>query len=133
MPGTNPFWFFSGSLPRGLFGSDVNVAEHPELYRALSPIHHIPQAGDRALPPQLLTVGSDDPVTTPASVKAYVGRLTSAGQPAEFWEYEGRSHAFLDSGENALLGTSFEANAPPALEVMIRFLDGVFYEATSLP
>jgi len=126
----NPFWLVSGSLPRGLFGSDVNVTDHPELYRALSPIHHIPQAGDRLLPPQLLTVGADDPVTTPASVQAYLQKLKSAGHPADYWEHEGRSHAFLDSGENALLGTSFEADAPPALDVMIRFLDGVFYKDT---
>jgi len=122
----NPFWFLSGSLPRGFFGNDRNVTEHPELYRALSPIYNIPHAGERLLPPQLLTVGTDDPVVTPASVKAYLQKLESAGHPAEYWEYEGRSHAFLDSGSNAILGTRFEADAPAALEVMIRFLDDVF-------
>ena len=122
----NPFWLFSGSLPRGVFGNDRNVTEHPELYLALSPVHNIPHAGERLLPPQLLTVGTDDPLVTPASVKAYLQKLTSAGHPASYWEYEGRSHAFLDSGSNAMLGTSFEADAPAALDVMIRFLDDVF-------
>jgi acetyl esterase len=103
----NPFWLFSGSLARGVFGNDRNVSEHPELYRALSPVHNIPHAGERLLPPQLLTVGTDDPVVTPASVEAYLKKLQSAGHPAEYWEYEGRSHAFLDSGSNAILGSSF--------------------------
>jgi len=122
----NPFWLFSGSLPRGLFGSDHNVTEHPELYRALSPVHHIPLVDVRVLPPQLLTVGTEDPVVRPASVKAYLEKLESAGQAAEYWEYAGRPHAFLDSGSNAILGISFEADAPEALDVMIRFLDDVF-------
>ncbi len=122
----NPFWLFSGSLPRGIFGSERNVTEHPELYRALSPIRNIPRAEERLLPPQLLTVGTEDPLVTPASVKAYLHKLESAGQPAEYWEYEGRPHAFLDSGSNAILGISFEADAPEALDVMIRFLDEVF-------
>ena len=119
----------SGSLARGLFGDDRNVTDHPDLYRALSPVHNIPQANERLLPPQLLTVGTDDPVVTPASVKAYLKKLQSAGHPASYWEYEGRSHAFLDSGSNAMLGSSFEADAPAALDVMIRFLDDVFASA----
>jgi acetyl esterase/lipase len=123
----NPFWLASGSTGRGLFGDEYNVTDHPELYRALSPVHHIAKAGDRPYPPQLLTVGTDDPVVTPASVKTYLEKLRAAGQPAEYWEYEGRSHAFLDSGSNAILGTGFEADAPLALDVMIRFLDDVFY------
>ena len=36
-------------------------------------------------------------------------------------------HAYLDSGHNKLLGVSFADNAPPALDVMLEFLDGVFY------
>ncbi len=110
----NPFWLASGSLPRGVFGSDRNVTEHPELYRALSPAHNIPPSRERRLPPQLLTIGTDDPVVSPASVNAYLEKLRSAGHPAEYWAYDGRSHAFLDSGSNALLGSSFEADAPPA-------------------
>lgn len=122
----NPFWLFSGSLARGVFGNDHNVTDDPELYRALSPVYNIPRAEERLLPPQLLTVGTEDRLVTPASVRAYLQKLESAGHPAEYWEYEGRSHAFLDSGSNAMLGVSFEADAPAALDVMIRFLDDVF-------
>ncbi len=123
----NPFWLVSGSLARGMFGDSFNVADHPEMYRAVSPIHNIPAASERKLPPQLLTVGTEDPVVTPASVKRYLEKLHAAGHPADYWEYPGRSHAFLDSGSNALLGTSFEADAPEALDVMLGFLDEVFY------
>ena len=123
----NPFWLMSGSLARGVFGDAYDVSHHPELYRALSPAHNIPGADERQLPPQLLTAGSEDSVVTPASVKAYQARLVSAGHEAEYWEHTGRPHAFLDSGSNAALGISFEADAPPALDVMIEFLDGVFY------
>ena len=124
---TNPFWLISGSLPRGLFGNEFNAIDNPDLYKTLSPIYHIPQSTQRKLPPQLLTVGSSDPVVTPESVKAYVSALRAAGHSAQYWEHAGRSHAFLDSGSNAFLGISFEADAPPALDVMISFLDGVFY------
>ncbi len=122
---TNPFWFASGSLPRRVFGPAYNVDEHPELYRAVSPQHTIPPLAEAPLPPQLLTVGSEDPVVTPDSVRTYLEALRAAGHPAEYWEYDGRSHAFLDSGSNLLLGTRFETDAPEALDVMIRFLDGV--------
>lgn len=123
----NPFWLMNAALGRGLFGGDFNVQEDAELYRSVSPIHSIPSRSDRALPPQLVTVGSEDPVVTPAAVKRYVQALRKAGQPVEYWEYEGQSHAYLDSGSSLLLGSSFEADAPKALDNMITFLDKIFY------
>ena len=124
---TNPFWLMSGSIARGIFGDDVNVGDNSDLYKAVSPAYGIPLSTERRLPPQLLTVGSEDTLVTPASVKAYMGQLRAAGQTAQYWEHEGRSHAFLDSGSNMMLGSSFEVDAPDALDVMISFLDGVFY------
>jgi acetyl esterase/lipase len=123
----NPFWWVSGSIARGLFGDDYNVVEHPLMYKAISPSQNIPQATERQFPPQLLSAGSEDPVVSPKSVKSYTEMLKSAGHTARYWEYEGKSHAFLDSGSNMLLGSSFEADAPMALNVMIAFLDEVFY------
>jgi acetyl esterase len=124
---TNPFWLISGSVARGVFGDEFNVADYPEMYKALSPVYNIPPSSQRKLPPQLVTVGSADTLVTPVSVKAYMDQLQSAGHSVRYWEHEGRGHAFLDSGSNALLGTSFEADAPAALDVMIDFLDDVFY------
>ena len=123
----NPFWYFGGALPRGLFGSDYSLQSHPELYRGVSPAHNIPEATERLLPPQLLTAGSEDSLTTPESVQGYQAALIAAGQTAMYWEYEGKGHAFLDSGSNPLLGVSFADNAPAALEVMLGFLNEVFY------
>ena len=123
----NPFWIASGSFGRGIFGDDFNVLDHPTMYRAVSPLHNIPNASDRPLPPQLLTAGSEDPVVTPSSVKLYLELLESAGHSARYWEYQGKSHAFLDSGSNAFLGSNFETDAPQALNVMIKFLDEIFY------
>ena len=97
------------------------------MYEAVSPKNNIPQSEERRLPPQLLIVGSEDPVVTPESVKDYDAALQAAGHETQYWEYLGKSHAFLDSGSNLILGSSFEADAPPALDVMISFLDRTFY------
>lgn len=124
---SNFFWQMGGVQARPIFGKEISVSANPDYYKAVSPIYHIPQAKDRKLPPILLTVGSKDNVTTPESVKAYLAKLEAAGQRAQFWEYEGRPHAFLDSGKNDYLGVSFEKDAIDALKVMISFLDQVFY------
>lgn len=124
---SNFFWQMGGAEARPIFGEPFNTGDNPELYKAVSPIYHIPAAGERKLPPQLLTVGSEDNLTTPESVKTYRDKLLEAGQPVEYWEYEGRPHAFLDSGSNPFLGTSFEKDAPEAIDRMIAFLDSVFY------
>ena len=123
----NPFWLINGSLGRGLFGDEINVEKHPHRYQSVSPIHNIPNRTEHALPPQLATVGSEDPVVTPKAVKRYVKEVRDAGQSIEYWEYEGRSHAYLDSGSR------FESDAPAALDHMIEFLDTVFYPLTNQP
>ena len=126
---TNPFWLFSGSLARGIFGDGYNVDDHADMYQAASPVYHIPASDNRSLPPQLLTAGSADGLVTPESVQQYQRDLQAAGHHAEYWEYQDRGHAFLDSGSNAVLGSSFEDDAPVALDVMIAFLNGIFYPA----
>lgn len=117
----NPFWYMGGALPRGIFGDAYNAETHPGLYKGVSPLHNVPLSSERTLPPQLLTVGTDDPLTTPAMVQAYLQKLRDAGHRADYWEHQGKSHAFLDSRE------SFAEDAPPALDVMLDFLDSVFY------
>jgi len=124
---SNMFWQMGGAQPRGIFGNDITVEDHEEYYKMVSPAYNIPQASEKRLPPQFFTVGSRDNLTTPESVKAYVEKIQAAGHPAELWVYEGRPHAFLDSGANEFLGTSFEKDAPEAIDRMIAFLDKVFY------
>lgn len=124
---SNPFWFISGSKARGIFGESINADDNAPYYQAVSPTHNIPPASERQLPPQLLTVGSEDTLVTPASVRSYQNALEAAGHSVTYWEHNGRPHAFLDSGSNFILGIAFERDAPPALDVMLGFLDGVFY------
>ncbi len=123
----NPFWLMGGVLARGLFGDEFNPDDNPSIYKGVSPIYTIPNSTERALPPQLLTVGSEDFLITPASVKDYMEKLKVAGHSVEYWEHDGRGHAFLDSGPGTLWSDGFEVDAPPALDVMIAFLNRIFY------
>ena len=122
----NPLWLATASMPRGILGDNFNPIDHPAAYKGISPLYNIPLSTERKLPPQLLTVGSEDFLMTPESVKGYFEKLEIAGHSVQYWEYEGRGHAFLDSGTSMLSGQSFEEDAPQALEVMITFLDTVF-------
>lgn len=123
----NVFWQFAGATPRGIFADSVTVQTHPDYYRAVSPAYLIPPAAQRTLPPHLCTVGSADRLIPPAAVQAYVAELTAKGHRAEYWEHDGRPHAFLDGGGNAFLGTDFERDAVPAIDRMIVWMDGIFY------
>jgi len=123
----NPLWLATASMPRGLLGDSYNAVDNPALYKGISPLYNIPLSTERKLPPQLLTVGSEDILMTPASIKDYFEKLKSAGHSVQYWEHKGRGHAFLDSGSSMLSGQSFEEDAPQALEVMIVYLDSVFY------
>ena len=84
------------------------------------------------MPPQLLTAGSEDLLVTPESVQNYQKQLDAAGHATSYWEYSGRNHAYLDSGSSLLLGSSFEKDAPEALDVMIGFLGEVFPEPADI-
>ena len=130
---SNVFWLMGGAVPRGVFGDDISIESHPHLYRLVSPAANIPAVAERQLPPQLLTVGTEDTLTTPALVGAYAQALRDAGQPVAYWEHDGRPHAFLDAGSNAVLGIRFEDDAPPALAKMLQFLDSVFDPAVNAP
>jgi len=123
---SNMLWQMGGGEARGLFGADINVEANPEYYRGVSPWYNIPHASERKLPPQLITVGSEDDLILPAMVKEYVEMLEEAGQSVEYWEYKDRPHAYLDSGTNDMLGISFEKDAPAAIDKIIEFLDSVF-------
>jgi len=124
---SNFFWQMGGAQPRGIFGESYTPEQDSLRYKMVSPIYNIPKSTERKLPPQLFTVGSEDNLTTPASVKAYVEQVQAAGHPATLWIHEGRPHAFMDSGKNEFLGIEFEKDAVPALEHILVFLDGVFY------
>ena len=122
----NPFWLLSRSKARGIFGNQYTAEKNSDMYQALSPIYNIPKREDRVLPPQFFIVGSKDSLTTPASVRQYIEKLELFNHKTEYWEYEDKSHAFLDSGSNFFLGSNFKEDAPQAIDMMIEFLDRVF-------
>ena len=125
----NIFWTLSNVEPRGIFGNEVNSTDHPEYYQKVSPYYQISNPTVLELPPMLFTVGDKDNTTTPTSIKSFIKKLNEAGYyDTLYWEHKNRPHAFLDSGSNPYLGIQFEKDAPPALDVMLAFLNGIFYE-----
>ena len=124
---SNIFWQMGIAEPRSIFGGDKSVDSDPGLYKKVSPIYNIPLAYERQLPPQLFTVGSKDDLTTPESVERFVEMIKEAGHNATYWVYEGRPHAFMDSGKNDYLGISWVKDGVPAMEVVMKFLNEVFY------
>lgn len=125
---SNFFWQMGGAKARSLFGGEISATSNPEFYKLSSPIYTIPMATERKLPPQFCHVGTEDKTTPPSSVKAYVDSLKVKGHSVEYWEYQGRNHAYLDSGANEFLGNSFEKDAITPIKKIIAFLDGVFYK-----
>ncbi|WP_417362615.1 alpha/beta hydrolase [Galbibacter sp.] len=124
----NFFWQMGGAKARSLFGGEISPSSNPEYYKLSSPIYTVPKASDRKLPPQFVHVGTEDKTTTPTSIKTYVDSLKQNGQYVEYWEYQGRNHAYLDSGSNAFLGNTFEKDAITPIKKIIAFLDSVFYD-----
>ncbi len=120
---SNFFWNMAGVQARGIFGAGINVQDNPAYYKAVSPVYNIPEASERHLPPHLCTAGSRDNLITPQIVQSYVNMLKDKGHEAEYWEHEGRPHAFLDSGSNEFLDIEFTKDAVPAIRKMIEFLD----------
>ena len=125
----NGFWSMAKAEPRGIMGKEFNYNDHAELYKKISPIYNIPSAKDKKLPPMLFTVGSEDNVTTPLSIEAYIAKVKEAGHTnIEYWVHENRPHAFLDSGKNDFLKINFKDDAIPALKKMLSYLDEIFYK-----
>ena len=119
---SNIFWQFAKAEPRGLFGSGISVEKNPGYYQAVSPIYNIPSRKQYKLPPQFVHVGSLDTTTPPASAQHYVELLHKNNQPAEYHEYPGLKHAFLDSGCSEYFHSCFEKSAVPVLDEVIGFL-----------
>ncbi|MGD1894946.1 MAG: alpha/beta hydrolase [Cyclobacteriaceae bacterium] len=124
----NLFWKQANTQARGFFGDSIDIGDHPEYYRAVSPVSIVPSSNEKPLPPLFLTVGSEDRLVTPEMVRSYQDTLIATGHSdAELWVHQGRPHAFLDSGSNFFLGTNFRKDAVPALNRMIHFLNNIFY------
>ncbi len=64
-------------------------------YDAISPIKHVPNVSERALP-HFIVRGTMDPLIKDQMIASYVDVLKSAGQTATYIQVEGASHAFFD-------------------------------------
>jgi dipeptidyl aminopeptidase/acylaminoacyl peptidase len=122
----NPFWVLARLKPRGIFGDSINRKQHSAYYRAVSPLHQVQQWKGKTLPPLFFAVGSLDVLTTPKSVEQIVGLLRATGHSeVEYWIHKGRTHAYLDTEPNLLLGNNFKEDGEPALDRMLVFLNRV--------
>jgi acetyl esterase len=122
----NIFWKLANAAPRGMFGVGINVDSHPHFYKAVSPINYVADIKNYKLPPQFVFVGSLDKATTPESITQYVDLLKQHNQSVEFKIYEGKKHAFLDSGCSEHTGGCFNDLAVPVLKDVIQFLNKTF-------
>lgn len=114
----NGFWGFGKAKPHQVIRPGINVKANPDWYKGLSPLHLIPQAAERSLPPIFCQVGSNDMVVNPQSVKTFVAALQKAGhRQVSYREYPGKGHAYLDKG------SGFKALATEPLTHLLDFLD----------
>ena len=92
---------------------------------AVSPINHIPDVKDRAVP-QFLTRGTNDPLIRNENVQAYADALKAKGQTVVYLQPEGASHAFFDWKVDARTKATFAQYGVPYAEKMKDFFDTVF-------
>ena len=97
----------------GVFGGDFlnhysnDPAADDSWQHAISPIHHIPNASDRAVP-QYLTRGTRDGLITDDMVSSFTEALAQAGQRVQYVQVGGAGHAFFDWKPNAPTKATFE-------------------------
>ncbi len=93
---------------------------------AVSPIKHVPNVSERAIPHFLLR-GTKDPLISDEIVQSYVDILEAAGQKAEYIQIEGIGHAFFDWKPDARTRGTFSNFGVKYAAKMKDFFDKVFY------
>ncbi len=73
----------------------TNATAGDQSADAIAPLAHIPPATERSVP-QFLTRGTRDNLISDADVKEFTDALVKAGQPVEYVQIGGASHAFFD-------------------------------------
>ncbi|MBN2029968.1 alpha/beta hydrolase [bacterium] len=114
----------------GVFAGDLLqrfAGDNPDPWlRAISPIDHIPNIKERAVP-QLLLRGTSDMLIQHGPVQAYADALKAAGQSVEYVQVEGANHAFFDWKPDAQTKATFVKFGVPYAAKMKSFFDTVFY------
>lgn len=93
---------------------------------AVSPLKHIPNVADRAVP-NFIVRGTEDPIIPDAMIQGYVELLKENGQTVEYLQVEGAGHAFFDWKPDAQTRATFEKFGVPYAAKMKAFFDSVFY------
>ena len=98
-----------------------------EYYDAVSPVKHVPDIKDRAIP-HFIVRGTKDSVIPNEVVQAYVDVLKTAGQRVEYIQIDDAGHAFFDWKPDSLTRGTFAKYAVKYAAEMQMFFNSVFYE-----
>lgn len=95
-------------------------------YDAVSPIKHVPNVNDRAIP-HFIVRGTKDTLVPHEAVQSYVDVLKEHGQRVEYVQVEDAGHAFFDWKPDARTRSTFAKFGVPYAAEMRKFFDSVFY------
>ena len=93
---------------------------------AISPVKHIPNASDRAVP-QYLTRGTRDGLINDEMVTEFMNALVDAGQRVQYVQIGGAGHAFFDWKPNAQTKATFKQYGVYYAAEMKAFFESVLY------
>ncbi|MBR9854066.1 MAG: alpha/beta hydrolase [Algicola sp.] len=108
------------------FKQFIGEAE-PEYLDAVSPVSHVPNIAERAVP-HFMVRGTEDGLVTQSVVQPYVQKLNEQGQTVKNIEVEGAGHAFFDWKPDARTRATFKKFGVPYAAQMKSFFDTVFYK-----
>jgi acetyl esterase/lipase len=94
-------------------------------WEAISPIKHVPNASERAIP-HFIVRGTEDPIVPHEMVQPYVEVLKAAGQSVNYIQVEGAGHAFFDWKPDAKTRLTFAKYGVKYAAQMQSFFNNVF-------
>jgi acetyl esterase/lipase len=96
-----------------------------EYYDAVSPVKHVPNVSQRAMP-HFIVRGKKDDLVTHEVVQSYVDVLKAAGQRVEYIQVDDAAHAFFDWKPDAGTRATFAKYGIRYAAEMQAFFDTVF-------
>ena len=107
------------------FSNFIEQKDQPYL-DAVSPVKHVPEASERAIPHYIVR-GTKDPLISDEVVRSYTDVLDEKGQKYIYHEVEGAGHAFFDWKPDMVTRATFAKYGVPYAADMQDFFDEVFY------
>jgi Esterase/lipase len=98
-----------------------------DYYDAVSPVKHVPNVSERAIP-HFIVRGTQDPVVTNEAIQPYVDVQKAAGQRVDYIQIEGAEHAFFDWKPDAKTRATFAKYGVKYAAEMKAFFNSVFYK-----